>query len=111
MVFVGAVECGRRLSAADGAAITAADIAILISAVIGVHIALLIIGFGLAWAFGIAREDTIAVAFAGSQKTLMVGAYLASAVSPLAILPMVAYHATQLVIDTLVADWLRNHSA
>jgi hypothetical protein len=37
----------------------------------------------------------------------MVGAYLSLAVGPLAILPMVAYHASQLVIDTLVADWLR----
>ena len=36
------------------------------------------------------------------------GLYLAVAVGPLAILPMVAYHAAQLVIDTLLADWWRN---
>ena len=48
--------------------------------------------------------DSIAVAFAGSQKTLMVGAYVALAVGPLAILPMVAYHAVQLFVDTLIAD-------
>ena len=40
----------------------------------------------------------------------MVGAYLALAVGPLAILPMVAYHAAQLIIDTLLADWLRDGS-
>ncbi len=47
--------------------------------------------------------------FSGSQKTLTVAIYLALAVSPLAILPMVAYHAAQLVIDTLIADrWRRS---
>jgi sodium/bile acid cotransporter 7 len=76
-------------------------------AVIVVHVALLLLGFGLSRLLRIERGDAIAVIFAGSQKTLMVGAYLAMAVGPLAILPMVAYHATQLVIDTLVADWLR----
>ena len=54
--------------------------------------------------------DAIAVAFSGSQKTLMVGAYIALAVGPLAILPMVAYHAAQLIVDTLVADWWRARS-
>jgi sodium/bile acid cotransporter 7 len=107
MVFVGAVDCGHRLTAAEGAGITAVDIALLIVAVIVVHVALLLLGFGLSRLLRIERGDAIAVIFAGSQKTLMVGAYLAMAVGPLAILPMVAYHATQLVIDTLVADWLR----
>jgi sodium/bile acid cotransporter 7 len=107
MVFVGAVDCGHRLTAAEGAGITAVDIALLIVAVIVVHVALLLLGFGFSRLLQIERGDAIAVAFAGSQKTLMVGAYLAMAVGPLAILPMVAYHATQLVIDTLVADWLR----
>jgi hypothetical protein len=32
------------------------------------------------------------------------------AIGPLAIIPMVAYHAAQLVIDTLVADWLRRQT-
>ena len=33
-----------------------------------------------------------------------------ASIGPLAILPMVAYHAAQLIIDTLLADWLRNGS-
>jgi predicted Na+-dependent transporter len=32
------------------------------------------------------------------------------AVGPLAILPMVTYHAAQLIVDTLVADWWRGRS-
>ena len=108
MVFVGAVDCGKRLSAPRGdVVVTARDVVLLIVAVMLVHIALLTLGFVLSKLLRIDRPDAIAVAFAGSQKTLMVGAYLALAVGPLAILPMVAYHASQLIIDTLVADWLK----
>jgi sodium/bile acid cotransporter 7 len=106
MVFVGAVECGSRLTAAE-AAVTTIDVALLIAGVVFVHVALLLLGFVFSRALRFSRDDAIGVAISGSQKTLMVGAYLAMAIGPLAILPMVAYHATQLVIDTLVADWLR----
>jgi sodium/bile acid cotransporter 7 len=112
MVLVGAVDCGERLGAvSNGSAISPVNIATMILAVTAVHVTLLLLGFGLSKAFGFARADAIPVAFAGSQKTLMVGAYLAVAVGPLAILPMVAYHAAQLIIDTLLADWLRNRSS
>jgi sodium/bile acid cotransporter 7 len=82
----------------------------MIGAVAAVHVALLVLGFNVARVLRFARGDAIAVAFSGSQKTLMVGAFLALTIGPLAILPMVAYHAAQLVIDTLVADWLRRRA-
>ena len=110
MVCVGAVGAGLKLAGIGRDSIlSAGNIALMIAAVVIVHVALLGIGFGLSRALRIARADAIAVAFAGSQKTLMVGAYLALAVGPLAILPMVAYHAAQLVIDTLIADRLRKN--
>jgi solute carrier family 10 (sodium/bile acid cotransporter), member 7 len=81
----------------------------MILGVVTVHLMLWLLGATLARRFGFDRNDTIAVGFSGSQKTLTVGIYLALAVSPLAILPMVAYHAAQLVIDTLIADrWRRS---
>jgi sodium/bile acid cotransporter 7 len=108
MVLVGAVDCGQRLSAAsDSSAVSPRSIVVMVLAVTAVHVALLVLGFILSKWLGFVRADAIAVAFAGSQKTLMVGAYLALAVGPLAILPMVAYHAAQLIIDTLIADRLR----
>jgi sodium/bile acid cotransporter 7 len=111
MVLVGAVDCGHRLGAAsNGSALSSDSIVAMIFAVTLVHVTLLLLGFGLSKALGFVRADAIPVAFAGSQKTLMVGAYLALAVGPLAILPMVAYHAAQLIIGTLLADWLRNGS-
>jgi solute carrier family 10 (sodium/bile acid cotransporter), member 7 len=111
MVFVGAVSSGERVAVLEeGSVVSFGNMALMTVAVVFVHTALLALGFGLSRVFNISQADSIAVAFAGSQKTLMVGAYVALAVGPLAILPMVAYHAAQLVIDTLVADWLRQRA-
>jgi sodium/bile acid cotransporter 7 len=108
MVLIGAVECGQRLASLESdSVVSAANILLMIVAVASVHGVLVAAGFALSRTFSIGREDAIGVAFAGGQKTLMVGAFLAMAVGPLAILPMVAYHAAQLIIDTLIADWLR----
>jgi sodium/bile acid cotransporter 7 len=108
MVLISAVECGERLSvAASDTILSVTNVALLVAAVVAVHVALLASGFGLSKLLRFPRADAIAVAFSGSQKTMMVGAYLALTVGPLAILPMVAYHAGQLVIDTLIADHLR----
>lgn len=109
MVWIGAVSCGEKLEAMDDNSIlTATNVALLIAAVAAVHGTVLLVGLRTSQALRLPRADAIAVAFAGSQKTLMVGAYVALAVGPLAILPMVAYHAVQLFVDTLIADrWAR----
>jgi len=113
MVFVGAVKCGERLQAiTDHSLLSITNLTTMILGVIAVHLALLLIGITAARWLGFERGDIIAVAFAGSQNSLMVGAYLAQTIGPLAILPMVAYHAAQLVIDTLIADrWRRTSPA
>lgn len=109
MVLIGAVSSGEKLLAAEGDSIlTATNVALLVAGVTFVHLTALGLGLKLSAALGFTWPDSIAVAFAGSQKTLMVGAYVATAVGPLAILPMVAYHAVQLFVDTLIADrWAR----
>jgi sodium/bile acid cotransporter 7 len=70
--------------------------------------------FGTLWlgkALGLERRQYLATAFAGSQKTLPVGLSLFEdfykATYPLALLPLVFYHASQLVIDTFLADRMR----
>ena len=95
----------------DSTLLSFANLAAMIFGVIAVHVALLLFGIGSARRLGFDRGDTIAVAFAGSQNSLMVGAYLAQTIGPLAILPMVAYHAAQLVIDTLIADRWRQQTS
>ncbi|MGD9634273.1 MAG: bile acid:sodium symporter family protein [Pirellulales bacterium] len=105
MVLIGAVSSGEKLLAAeDGSILSAANILLLVAGVTFVHLSALGLGLKLSSLFGFSWPDSMAVAFAGSQKTLMVGSYVALAVGPLAILPMVAYHAVQLFVDTLIAD-------
>jgi sodium/bile acid cotransporter 7 len=113
MVFVGAVKCGENLQAiTDRSVLSFGHVATMIVGVIAVHLTLLLLGIVCARWLKFDRGDTIAVAFSGSQNSLMVGAYLAQAIGPLAILPMVAYHAAQLIIDTMLADrWRRGDPA
>ena len=73
------------------------------------HCIILTIGFLLAKAFGFSRANQIAVAFAGSQKTLMIGLLVCIQLN-VSLLPMVIYHAAQLTIDTFVADKFRNRA-
>jgi sodium/bile acid cotransporter 7 len=107
-VFAGAVRCGVEMQKVTGnQVLNTGNIAILIAMVIVVHLLLLWIGLSAARALRMERPDAIAVGIAGSQKTIMAGLFLATKFGALAILPMVAYHAAQLLLDTLIADWLR----
>jgi solute carrier family 10 (sodium/bile acid cotransporter), member 7 len=108
MVFVGAVECGQQLHQLEGGvAPLAGHIAAMIVLVAAVHTVAWFSGYGAGHALGVPRDDTIGVAFAGSQKTLMVGLAIAIDFGGLAVLPMVAYHVEQLIIDTVLAERLR----
>lgn len=79
------------------------------------HVAGLVIAWaGRGW-LKMSREDAIAAAFAGSQKTLPLGlliatdpALLGGPEHPFTIFPMLMYHASQLVIDTVVASRMKD---
>lgn len=65
----------------------------------------LLTGLAHARAVGIGSSDRIAVAIAGSQKTLMVGLYVAiHYFGGLVLIPLVIDHVVQLLMDTVVAD-------
>lgn len=70
------------------------------------HCIVLTIGFFSSKAMGFSRANQIAVAFSGSQKTLMIGLLVCIQLN-VSLLPMVIYHASQLTIDTFVADKFR----
>jgi solute carrier family 10 (sodium/bile acid cotransporter), member 7 len=108
MVFLGAIEMGRQWSRSAGGAETPWwSVVWLLALAGGVHVAGLAAGWRLAAATGVARPQRIGVAISGSQKTLMVGLKLALDCG-VSILPMVAYHVGQLLIDALIADrWRR----
>jgi sodium/bile acid cotransporter 7 len=65
----------------------------------------------LAAVCSIRRPAQIAVAIAGSQKTLMVALHIATTYfGGLAVLPAVVFHVGQLAVDTLIADYLSRKS-
>lgn len=105
MVLIGMIQSGQRVEAAEGARETLLEIGFMILATAAVHVAALAFGWYGSASLGIRREERIAVAIAGSQKTLMVGLDLAASFG-FSILPMIAYHAGQLVLDTLFAERL-----
>jgi sodium/bile acid cotransporter 7 len=109
MVFLGAIRAGLQLAQTPSAArLGALDFAAMIASVVAVHLVSLCAGHLFGRWIGLAWDDRVAVGFAGSQKTLMIGLTLAITYFPQApILPVVAYHVCQLLADTLVADWLK----
>jgi len=107
IVLVGAIHCGLEVSTMKVHAILYSGAAMLL-AVVSIHLSMLWLGQATGRAIGLDRADWIAVGFSGSQKTLMVGLQVALMLGGgLMILPMVAYHVCQLVVDTIVADHLK----
>ena len=109
MVGIGAVQAGNRLDhVATGEGLSWGSWILMIAIVNAVHLVALLLGHGLGLAARIDRSDRIAVGFAGSQKTLMVGLDIGlQYFGGLTILPMVTYHVCQLLADTVIADRLR----
>lgn len=107
MVLYGAVGAGQMLRRIDRGTIDWVDWGTLLVVVLGVHLLLFAAGWWGSRLLGHPPSIQLAVAIAGSQKTLMIGLDVALAFGGLAILPMVAYHVTQLLVDTLLVDWLR----
>ncbi|MFP6751566.1 MAG: bile acid:sodium symporter, partial [Pirellulaceae bacterium] len=106
IVFLGAIKAGDLLlESADTGSLPVTALAVSIAFVIIVHSVMFWFGYGCGALIRLPRADQIAVAFSGSQKTLMVGLYLCDLLECIAI-PMIAFHVCQLFIDTLFADRL-----
>jgi sodium/bile acid cotransporter 7 len=109
IVFVGAVNCGLKIAELDNhLAPIAGQIFLMLVLAAVVHTIAWWFGFKTAAQLGMDRGEQLAVAFAGSQKTLMVGLAIALQYGGLTVLPMLAYHIEQLLIDTLLADRFRH---
>ncbi len=105
MVFFGSVQTTERVGATGGSKLISEIIGVIV-VVLSVHITALLAGLKTSQWLGMSRADQIAVAFAGSQKTLMVGLQICLDLG-FHVLPMVAFHIGQLLVDTLIADRLR----
>ena len=106
VVLLGSIKMGQRLNETDSN-IVGVNLLLLTIVVVGsIHLLVLKLGFVLGKRAGLDRTDQIAIGFSGSQKTLMVG--LSTAISMgLNIIPIVAYHAVQLIVDTIIADHIK----
>jgi sodium/bile acid cotransporter 7 len=115
IVFSAAIRCGGVLRGLDSSGQTTQwslllGVGVLWGCVAGLHLLGMIGGWGLARVFKLSSGDRTAVIFGGSQKTLPIGLYIAGspdlfgAAYPFALLPILLYHASQLFIDSWLAD-------
>ena len=75
---------------------------------IALHCAAMVVAWTLSGAFGLPDADRRACVIAGSQKTLPIGILVSDATGmPFSLLPMLMFHASQLFIDTWVADRMK----
>lgn len=76
---------------------------------IGLHLSGMLIAWGLSGLLKFETADRRACAIAGSQKTLPIGILISQATGlPFSLLPMLMYHASQLFIDTWIADRMKS---
>ena len=110
MVFIGAIKTGLRLNGSSDFEMRLNELLIAASVLLTVHVFVFWFGIWISgrigYRLGIIREDQIAIGFSGSQKTLMIG--LATSVDlGVSIIPIVLYHAMQLIVDSIFAEHIR----
>lgn len=111
IVLTAAAKGGVRIAQAGDVQVSLDSIVRVWGATIVVHVITLYAGLWLTRIVGLKREDQIAVAFAGSQKTLPVGLLISDRISQLTgltflVFPMLMFHASQLFFDTIIAERL-----
>jgi sodium/bile acid cotransporter 7 len=108
IVLLTSIKGGPRVRDGTEAIGGVAAIALVWACCVALHLAAMAVAAAGARLLGFSRQDRIAVAFAASQKTLPIGVSIANTFVnyglPFAVFPMLMYHASQLFIDTAVAD-------
>ncbi len=119
IVAIASFDAGGRLnseSATNGNGPSLAALTVVVASCLGLHLAAMGIALLGAKLWGFLREDLIGVAFSSSQKTLPIGVYIAThekmfgAEFEWAVFPMIIFHASQLFVDTTIADRFRRDS-
>ena len=103
VVFIGSIGSALKISdtSTSGYGLM---IALSVVMMLGVHVTVLVMGVFVARSIGLNKGEQIAIAYSGSQKTLMVALSVAASLG-ITIIPLVAYHSLQLFVDTLIADF------
>lgn len=109
MVLFGAVASAGYVDDKSTASTWTAMI-LLVTSCIAIHSIALWFGTYGSRRLGAGRPEQIAVGISGSQKTLMVGLQIAIDCG-VSVVPMLTYHISQLIIDTIVADRWKQRSS
>ncbi len=109
MVLLGSIQTGMRLFGSGEQPFGLFELLLMAIVVLAVHLVAFWLGWRASAVVGLSRQDRIAVGFAGSQKTLMVGLQVSMDLG-VSILPMVTYHVGQLIADTFIADSIIRHN-
>ena len=109
MVVFGAIACASYSGASDSTTPMSVFVVTVIAG--GIHMAALFLGVAVARVSGQPPNQQIAVGISGSQKTLMVGLQIAIDCG-VSVIPMLIFHVSQLVIDTVIADrWKHRYAS
>ncbi len=110
IVLLGAIQCGLFLRQQQSATTAiVASLPLLLVVLLGLNLIAFFAGKWSASWLSFTDEDAVGVGFAGSQKTLMVGLQVAFLLGGgVVIIPMVLYHALQLIVGTVLADQIAN---
>ena len=108
LVFVSSFKGGRDFDVeGTGGGLPLEDVLLVWAICIGLHLAAAVAAWWISGLIKIEEIDRRAVVIAGSQKTLPIALLLSDATGmSLSIIPMLLYHASQLFIDTWIADRL-----
>ncbi len=92
---------------------TAGSIALLVVALLSLHIVLMLVAQGVAVLFGYQTPERKAIVFISSQKTLpaAVGIVAKLGYGGAAAVPCVIYHFSQILFDSVIASWWRGRDA
>ncbi|MFY9254770.1 MAG: bile acid:sodium symporter [Fuerstiella sp.] len=109
LVFISTFRGGLRFGQQGGGEnLRHTEFAIVWFSCVVLHVAAMIVAWWISGKAGFKEEDRRACVIAGSQKTLPIGILVSQSTGlPFSLVPMLMYHASQLFIDTWVADRLK----
>lgn len=115
LVFWASVKGGGQLQSSGSKGMSLTSLLIIWVSCLSLHVVGLVIAFYGGKVFRFRRDDVVAVIFSGSQKTLPIGIYIATDLLagrnlPFAAFPILIFHVTQLILDTLLIGPLGNWS-
>ncbi len=106
MILIGSINMGLRMTTGSADQTTTGDL-VWVAVWMGlIHVTMFWTGLGIAYRMGLPRAQAIAVGFSSSQKTLMIGLSVSISLGA-SIIPIMAYHAVQLIVDTTFANRLK----